>query len=269
MYSREDARNPMESPTINWKKTVQMALTSVALVLPGAGGIQSKQQEPPSLTGDHAHSVIAITCPCTPFFEIGEQEDTELRMIKAAFELMGQHAQYVYVHYEDAVGHMQKHHVQGILAFANIHKPGNSVHLSEPLVTRDFVTITLAENQQTIGKREDLAKLRVGIHPDILDVLEPQLMEELDEPESLQQISNHVLLASMLLTGAIDALVTEKSIFTLSLSSVPNDARPSQRVKFYQVFDPVSPVILFEDRVLRDRFDDAWKEIVKIEAGRK
>lgn len=246
-----------------------MVLTLVALVLLGAGGIQSKPQEPLPLARNHAHSVIAITCPCAPFFGIGENEDTELRMIKAAFELMGQHAQYVYLPYEDAVGHMEKHHVQGILAFCSVHKPGNSDHLSEPLVTRDFVAVTLAKNQETIEKQGDLAKLNTGIHPDILEVLEPQLMEALKGVESLQKISNHALLASMLLTGAIDALVTEKSIFTRSLSSVPDDAKPLQQVKFYQIFDPVYPNILFRDKTLRDRFNDAWKKIVEAESDRE
>jgi len=260
----------MESPKNNWKNTLQMVLTGVALAVLGAvgyltyaSGIQSKPQEPQSLTRDHAHSVIAITCPCAPFFGFGEKEGTELGMITAAFELMGQHAQYVYVSYEDALEHLENHYVHGILAFGSIQKPRDSDYLSEPLVTRDFVAVTLAENQEVIEKREDLRKLNVGIHPDILEVLEPQLMEALKDTKSLKIISNYVLLSSMLFTGAVDALITEQAIFTRSLSSVPDHAKPSQQVEFHQIFDPVYPKILFEDKALRDRFDHAWKKIVK------
>lgn len=262
----------MESLKNDWKNTVLIAVTGVVmalLVLAGyltyASVIQSKPQEPRSLPKQHAHSVIAITCPCAPFFGFGETEGSELLMITSAFELTGQHAQYIYVPYEDALNHLEKRHVQGVLAFSTIHKPRDGDYLTEPLATRDFVAVTLADNQQVIEKREDLQKLSVGIHPDIFEVLQPQLMDAFKDTGSVQKISNYVLLSSMLLTGAIDTLIIEKSIFTHSLHSVPDDANPWQQVKYHQLFDPVYPKILFKDKTLRDRFNDAWKKIT--EAG--
>ena len=116
-------------------------------------------------------------------------------------------------------------------------------------MSRGFVAVTLATSQETIENREDLATLKAGIHPDILEVLKPQLTEALKGSEPLKKVPNHVLLASMLLTGAIEVLIAEKSIFNHSLNSVPDDAGPLQQVRFYQIFDPVYPSIIFQNKM--------------------
>ena len=73
--------------------------------------------------------------------------------------------------------------------------------------------------------------------------------------------------ATVDVTGKIDALVTEKSVFRESLRCVPEAAGPDQAVEFHEVFTPIAPRILFTDRDLRDRFDAAWQELIDQDKG--
>lgn len=262
----------MGSSTQYRKYTIQVTLVGIILTLLGVTGYfmyanltKAESHESQLLARKHIHSVIAVTCPCAPFFGFKDREEGELQMISTAFELIGQHAQYVYVSYEDAVSHIENHQVDAILAFNGMRSPRNGYYPSEPLVERNFVVVTLAGNQIVIENREDLAEARVGIHPEILKALDPQLTTTFKNPKSLQRISNNVLLATLLFTGEIDALITEESIFSNSLRSVPEGANASQQVKFYRFFDPIYPTILFEDKELRDRFNVAWKQVADAE----
>ena len=80
----------------------------------------------------------------------------------------------------------------------------------------------------------------------------------LHDTKDLRQLPNHLRLTTLLFSGAVDALITERSVFDETLKNLPPEAEPSQQVQIYQLFRPVHPRIHFRDEDSRDGFDAAW-----------
>jgi len=139
--------------------------------------------------------------------------------------------------------------------------PDNDLYASEPLLPRKFVVVTVGSDPVEISRLEDLKSLAVAIHPDVFHVLQPQLRPVFHEGQALRRIPNHLLLTSLLSTGQIDALITERSVFEHNIRELPELAKPEQPFTFHNLFEPVSPRILFRDRDLRDAFDAAWRKL--------
>lgn len=211
------------------------------------------------------HAVIAITCPYAPFFEFGNREGTEWRLIAAGFRETGQTAQYLYASYEDALRHFHSSQVTGVWVSGGMTGPSDGFYLSVPLVERHFVVTTMAANQQTVRDLKELATLRLAAHPDLLKVLAPQLGRLLQDADDLRQIPNHLRLTTLLFSGVVDALITEKSVFDETLRDLPPEADPSQQVRAHPLFEPVHPRILFRDEGLRDSFNAAWEKVTSRE----
>lgn len=227
----------------------------------------SFQAAPIALPGKDRHTVIAITCPYAPFFGIGGDEGREWRLIVSAFSDFGQQAQHLYVSYEDALHYFESDEVQGVWVCGGMGITGKNYYPSAPLLERRFVVATLAENDLEFEQLDTLAELEVGVHPDVLRVLQPQISPAVKGSQHLQVVANHVLLASLLFTGRIDALITEESVFDENLRLVPDSAHPEQPIRFHRSFKPVFPRIVFKDRALRDRFDQALKKISVTQPG--
>ena len=244
----------------------QQILCTAVLLL--AGGIGSAERRPdlpeaPVLGEDH-HAVIAITCPYAPYFGLSNGHGTEWELIAAALKAVGRDAQHLYVTYEEGVRYTEADFIAGVWICGGMEVPENGFFSSVTLLERDFVVATLESSEAVIDSLESLSGMAVAIHPDVHRVLEPQLgplLETIPEHE-LRQIANHPLLASLLTTGKLDAVITERSVFKDSLERVPEAADPSQAMTYYELFQPVSPRILFKDQALRDDFDKAWREVM-------
>ena len=213
------------------------------------------------------HSTIAISCPYAPYFGVGGDEGREWRLIVSAFSAFGQKVQHLYVSFEDALRYFESDEVVGIWVCGGMGIPDKDYYPSAPLLERRFVVATLAEAELEFEQLDALAGFKVGIHPDVLRVLQPQIPQALQRSENLEEIANHVLLASLLFTGRIDALITEESVFQDNLRLVPRAADPAQPIQFRRPFEPVFPRILFKDRELRDRFDKALQRITISQTG--
>jgi hypothetical protein len=213
------------------------------------------------------HPLIAITCPYAPYFGIGGDEGSEWRLIVSAFSDFGQQVQHLYVSYEDALRYFESEEVVGVWVCGGMGIPDKNYYPSAPLLERRFVLATLAKTELEFEQLDALAGFKVGIHPDVLRVLQPQMPQVLQRSENLEEIANHVLLTSLLFTERIDALITEESVFNENLRLVPRAADPAQPIRFRRPFKPVFPRILFKDGVLRDRFDKALQKITISQIG--
>jgi hypothetical protein len=222
---------------------------------------------PNAVPGQDRHSTIAITCPYAPYFGVGGDEGREWRLIVAAFSDFGQKAQHLYVSFVDALRYFESDEVVGVWVCGGMGIPDKNYYPSAPLLERRFVVATLVETEIEIDQLDALAGMKVGIHPDVLRVLEPQITPALQISENLQEIANHVLLASLLFAERIDALITEESVFDENLRLVPRAANPAQPIRFHRFFRPVYPRILFKDQALRDRFDNALRKITTSQLG--
>lgn len=220
----------------------------------------SIKAQPHPAPGFDRHAVIAITCPYPPYFGIGGENGIEWQLIVAAFADLGLMAQHLYVSHEDALRYFQLEKVTGVWVCGGMSISGEGYYDSLPLLERRFAVATLAEKELEFEQIETVFDVAVAVHPDVFQVLEPQLRKPSIESENVHKVANHALLASWLFTSRIDALITEESVFAENLRLVPNEADPGQPVRFHRLFESVYPRIVFKDEALRDRFNDALKE---------
>lgn len=213
------------------------------------------------LSHKDTHSVIAITCPYAPFFEWGHEEGVEWQLISEAFRMIGQEPLCLYVSLEEALRLLENQKIAGICSCLPMTTLDNGYYISDPLVKRNFVVVSLAENKVTIEKLKDLTKINLGIHPHVHKVLEPQLKDMLKSSVSIREVPNHLSLSTMLFTGQIDALIVEESVFTHTKDKMPDNVNLNQEIKFHQIFEPVYPRIIFTDENLRNHFNQAWEEV--------
>lgn len=238
-------------------------LGASVLAATGAALAQKPLPDPRSILprATDRHAIIAITCPYAPYFGLGNDSGTEWALIASALRKADREPKYLYVDYDEGVRYAESNYVAGIWICGGMRWPKNGFFPSTPLLKRNFVVITREAAELEIARLEDLSGITVAAHPDVLRVLSPQLESMPKESTEIRGVANHALLASLLTTGQIDALITEKSVFQESLKRVPEDADPTQPLTFHEIFAPVSPVILFKEEDLRDRFDAAWKAI--------
>jgi hypothetical protein len=255
----------------NRRHLLHMTLIGFIILLVSVGGyftgVNRINAQSQPLHHDHRHSVIAITGPCAPFLQSDKGDREELRKITAAFAQLGKEAQFIYVLYDEAVDYLGRGEADGIWIPASMHLSDNGYFSSSPLIEKEIIAVTLAADQQPAADSGtlDLGEARVGIHPEILEIVKPQLEKQMLNSDSWKILTNHVLLASLLFIGEIDVLITEESIFRESLQKVPENASPSQQYRISRIFDPFYPVILFRDQQLRDRFNAAWQQVAGAE----
>jgi hypothetical protein len=260
-------KSPKKYPVGAYRATIISGiLAAIILVAYFTSAVRSRAA-PNIVPEPDRHSVIAVTCPYAPFFGIGGSNGIEWRLIVSAFREFGQQVQHLYVSYEDALRYFESDDVEGVWVCGGMGIPDKGYYPSAPLLERRFVVATLADSEIEIEQLDALVEFRVGIHPDVLQVLQPQIPLALQRSENLEEIANHVLLASLFFTARIDALITEESVFNEHLSLVPRAADPTQPIRFHRLFEPVFPKILFKDRALRDRFDEALKKVTVSQIG--
>lgn len=216
-----------------------------------------------ALQHNDRHEVIAIPCPYAPYFDVGDHRGREWNLIAKALKSSGREPQNIYVSYEEAINYAKAGYIAGVWVCGGLRLPDSGLFPSGPLLKRHFVVVTLESREFNIADISSLNSLTVAIHPTVFRVLQPQLDELNNAGEGLQKIPNHLLLASLLTTGKVDALITEKSVFEHSLDQLSEEGRPAERTKFFELFKPVSPQILFKDRDLRDQFDAAWRKLTE------
>ena len=222
-----------------------------------------------ALHDDDRHAVIAIPCPYAPYFDAGDNPGREWDLIATALESGGREAQSIFVSYEEALRYAKADFIAGVWVCGGMDIPDSGLYPSEPLLERQFAVVTLESREVNIDGINSLNSLAVATHPNIFRVLRPQLGELIDEGDGIQKIPNHLLLASLLTTGKVDALITEKAVFERSLQQLAEEGRPAQPIRFYELFEPVSPRILFKDRILRDQFNIALRKLKELDTTQR
>jgi ABC-type amino acid transport substrate-binding protein len=219
----------------------------------------------PTLQHDDRHAIIAIPCPYAPYFNAGDNPGREWNLIATALQSSGREAQSIFVSYEEALRYAKADLIAGVWVCGGMDIPDSGLYPSEPLLERQFVVVTLESRELNIDGINSLKSLAVATHPNIFHVLRPQLGELIEEGDGIQTIPNNLLLATLLTTGKVDALITEKAVFEHSLQQLAEEGQPAKPTKFYELFEPVSPRILFKDRILRDQFNTALRKLKELD----
>lgn len=222
-----------------------------------------------ALQHDDRHATIAIPCPYAPYFDAGDNPGREWDLIATALESGDREAQSIFVSYEEGLRYAKADFIAGVWVCGGMDIPDSGLYPSEPLLERQFAVVTLESREVNIDGINSLNSLAVATHPNIFRVLRPQLGELIDQGDGIQKIPNYLLLASLLTTGKVDALITEKAVFEHSLQQLAEEGRPAQPIRFYELFEPVSPRILFKDRILRDQFNTALRKLKEVDTSQR
>lgn len=220
----------------------------------------------------HMHELsVAITCASPPFYYLnGDDEGREWSLIAAAFSNSGHPAAALYIPLKEAIHALEEGWIDAVWTCGKTEDAvQNGFYLSEPLLPRQFVAITLAGSGLSIDTVADLVDKRVGLHPEVEAVIGNPLQDLGYDDAALGLVSNHALLALRLFTGQIDVLVAEKSTFEYYRKKLPKQVHPERQLIPHPVFPAVYPRLVFTDPTLRDEFNAAWNALEKEYPGER
>lgn len=209
----------------------------------------------------HSHELgVAITCASPPYYYLnGDDGGQEWALVSAAFDRIAHPARALYLPLSDALRDFRQGWLDAVWVCGNAQRElPKSWHWSEPLISRRFAAITLAESDMAIQSIADLSGKRVGIYPEVSEVLGDSIVPLRKIQPPLQSIGNHALLLLKLFTHRIDVLIAETSTFEYFRKKLPSAVEPERPVVMHQIFPPMYPRLLFRDAILRDEFNAAW-----------
>jgi len=209
---------------------------------------------------NHVHELsIAVSCAEPPFYGFDGFEGREWDLVSKALSNAGHKARLYYLDAEEGLHALEKGMIDGIWTCCSIPVPQQGSYFSTTLLPRKFVAISLASSNLQINSLEDIAEKKVALHPSLNMALGPEIKQIMSLNPLVQTIPNHELLILLLFTGRIDVLITETHVFEYHLKKVSPHVDKKQPVVFHQIFDVQYPRLIFLDPVLRDEFDNAWR----------
>lgn len=210
----------------------------------------------------HVHELsIAVSCAEPPYYKFDGIEGREWELVSAALSNAGHKARLYYLDVAEGFLALQKGMVDAVWVCCNIQVPTNSYHLSAPLLPRQIVAITLASNNLQIDTIEDLAGKMAAFHPSLHATMEPEIKRIVAINPLVQSVSNHELLAMFLYSGRIEVLISERGVFEYHRLRVSPRTDTEQPIVFHEIIPVQYPRLVFRDRILRDEFDRAWKNL--------
>jgi len=210
----------------------------------------------------HVHELsIAVSCAEPPYYKFDGIEGREWELVSTALSNAGHKARLYYLDVAEGFLALQKGMVDAVWVCCNIQVPPDGYYLSAPLLSRQIVAITLASNNLQIDTVEDLAEKTVAFHPSLHATMEPEITKITAINPLFQSVSNHELLAMFLYSGRINVLISERSVFDYHRQRLSLRVDTDQLVIFHEIFPVQYPRLVFRDKVLRDEFDRAWKNL--------
>jgi len=210
----------------------------------------------------HVHELsIAVSCAEPPYYKFDGIEGREWELVSAALSNTGHKARLYYLDVAEGFLALQKGMIDAVWVCCNIQVPTDGYYLSAPLLPRQIVAITLASNNLQIDTIEDLAGKMVAFHPSLHATMEPEIKRIAAINPLVQSVSNHELLAMFLYSGRIEVLISERGVFEYHRLRVSPRTDTEQPIVFHEIIPVQYPRLVFRDRILRDEFDRAWKNL--------
>lgn len=242
-----------------------VAVLLIGLVSSAAGYAHELRSHSVGQNGEiHVHELsVAITCASPPYYYLnGKDGGVEWSLIAAAFKKIGHPAAALYIPMPEAMNALRQGLLDSVWTCDKAYVAAqNGLYMSEPLLPREFVAVSLADRGISITSVTDLIGKRVAIHPEVEAVIAEPLKEVEHNDSSVRMIGNHALLEMMLFTGEIDVLVAEKATFEYYREKLPKRVHPEQSLTFFPILAPVYPRLIFTDQALRGEFNSAWNAL--------
>jgi ABC-type amino acid transport substrate-binding protein len=221
--------------------------------------------------GKHTSEVtVAITHDSPPFYTLNGDGGSEWRLIESVLGEIGHHSSRpLYIPFRQAMDLYERGMVDAIwLGMPNQKRESENWHLSDPLLTREFVAITLAKNDLAITTPDDLNALDVGYVSCVKELLMDVQKPSTGNNAAYKICKSDTLMLLMLYENRLDVAISERSTFEYYRGKLPQSVHKEQAVTYHKIFPPVNPRLVFYDAVLRDEFNVALQRIRNNELSR-
>lgn len=213
--------------------------------------------------GNHKTEVtVAIAHGNPPFYTLNGDGGIEWQLIKSTLDAIGHHtSRPLYIPRRRAMELYERGVVDAIwLANPDQEREGEGWHLSDPLLPRDYVAITLAHEGLVITSPDSLDRMDVGIEPGAEKVLGDTLLLSQGYDAAFQLCKSDTLMLLMLYENRLDAIISEESTFEFYRKHLPLSVHKEQAVTYHKIFPTIYPRLVFYDDVLRDEFNEELKK---------
>ena len=218
---------------------------------------EQNKKHPPEVT-------VAVTAGEPPFYTLNGDGGQEWVLIKSVFTATGHHiARPLYVPASEAIKLYDQGLVDAIwMGRASQDMEMDHWHLSDPLLPREFVAVTLTDSELTLSSPADLKEYYFAGLPQVIKLLGDDVIPPIiDSDVPNRTCPTHTLLLLMLFDGRLDVAICEKSTYEYFHNKQPSSVLREQAVTYHRIFPIVYPRLVFHDNVLRDEFNAALKKI--------
>jgi polar amino acid transport system substrate-binding protein len=246
----------------NWK----LLLMGIAFLSALLFFVSSESSHDPQARGDAGTDLtdlmVAVSCYQPPFFLTNGDGGTEWQLIVSALSKAGNVSPLaVYMSQEEAIQALERGVVEALTVCPGDEgKDYEGWHVSAPLLPREIIAVTLADQARTIQTPADLQGLRICSHPSIRAVLGDALPRDVELKSEFQQTENYMLNMIRMFGQEVDVLICERSTFEYFRQRLPQSALYGQDITVHKIFPTKPTRLVFRDPALRDKFDTALKE---------
>jgi len=252
------------SSTILHQRIVRYLTVVVAFVISFSTAGHELETSHPRNNGNHKPEVtVAITHGDPPFYTLNGDGGSEWQLIKSALAEIEHHtSRPLYIPSPQAMDLYERRVVDAIW-LRHPHKNQDSEHwyLSDPLLKREFVAITLSQNDLAITTPDDLNALDVGYVSCVKALLPEALQPSASIEPAFQVCKSDTLMLLMLYENRLDVAISERSSFEYYRGKLPQSVHKDQSVTYHNIYPTVSPRLVFYDAILRDEFNEALRKI--------
>lgn len=212
---------------------------------------------------DLSDLMVAVTCYQPPYFLMNGDGGTEWSLIASTLNKAGHFLPYaVYMSHEEAIQAFERGDIDVLTVCAGSEGKGHEKwHASAPLLPREIIAITLADQARTIQTLTDLQGLRICSHPSILAVLGDALPPDVELKSEFHLTENYMLNMIRMFERKVDVLICDLSTFEYYRQRLPDSALYSQTITVHKIFPAKPTRLLFRDPELRDKFNAVLEEV--------
>lgn len=260
------------SSTIFHQRILRYLTVLVAFVISFSTAGHELETSHPRNNGNHKQEVtVAITHGDPPFYTLNGDGGSEWQLIKSALAEIEHHtSRPLYIPLSQAMDLYNRRVVDAIwLSQPSNNQGSEHWYLSDPLLKREFVAITLTQNDLAITTPDDLNALDVGYVSCVKALLPEALQPPTSVDPAFQVCKSDTLMLLMLYENRLDVAIGERSSFEYYREKLPQSVHKNQPVTYHNIYPAVSPRLVFYDSILRDEFNEALRKVRKNKMSRR
>lgn len=208
-----------------------------------------------------AEVAMAVGRSLPPYVLVDEWRGLEYDVVREALALEGHTLKPKFMAFARVIKELDAGLVDAAMTMRS--DSGAKAYYSDSHVTYRNTVITLAKNNITITRIEDLAGKSVVAFQNAALYLGPAFKAMAEANPYYKEEARQIVQPTLLFLGRVDAVVTDRFIFGwfANDSEVKAKVDTSQTIRFHPIFPPTDYHVAFRDAYLRDSFNRGLKQL--------